>query len=781
MKIIQSMLDRLIESPNNILELTNRHIIEVDEFDMAIKATNLTVGHVLTCEAHPNSDHLHVTTVDVKDEVLQIVCGAPNVAKGQYVIVAKIGAVLGEDFEIKPTKIRGIESFGMICSLSELGIPKKHIEKEYQEGIFFFKEPVEVGSDPLKQLQIHGYKMMLGITPNRSDLLSHYGFAKDLATMTGKRVTLPAYNFDETLKNPYKVSIESDLGLQYHARYFENVEIKESPLWLKNALIQSDIEPINNVVDITNYVLMLYGTPLHAFDHELLEGNEIRVRTKNMPTNVVTLDGIEREVPANTLFICDAKKEVAIAGVMGLENTMITDKTTKVLLEAAVFNPESIKNTSKTLDLRSDSSLRFERGIDPTMPIEGMKLATKLLVELANARVSNIVSNLNNPYHPVVVTIKKDMIENRLGFSIGKEKLLSIFKAYNYEVKEQDNFYELTIPSYRNDITIDADVLEEVARYCGLDLIENQTLLHKHIGKLTDKQKTIRKIRHFLANQGLNEVINYSLVSEDDIEQYVTIGEAVSLLNPLSQDRKVLRQSLIKGLLSTVNYNQNRMQEDLFLFEIGHVFSKDREENRLAIALSNKYLENKWQGINIHGDYFVLKGLVEALFTHLNVEYQFEAANTYGFLHPYLQANIVVQNKPIGYLGKVHPKLAKKFDIDSTYVLELNLDLLCQNEISYKPISKYPSIERDIAFVVDQGIKASEIEKIIIQTVRKQLVSLRLFDQYQGENVEQGKKSLAYRLVFNDDTKTLESDEVDKLILKVTKRLQFEFKAIIRQ
>ncbi len=785
MIITQNMLKKWVKIPDNILEVTNQKIIEVESFEKLNEATNLVIGKVLTCEPHPNSDHLNLTTVDIGDRVEKIVCGAPNVGKDQYVVVAQVGTILPGNFEIKKSKIRGEESNGMICSLQELGIDDELIPDDFKDGIYYFNEPKEIGTPALEALSLEGWKMTLGLTPNRADLLSVLGFALDLASLTNQKVVMPIFKIKELgAENPVKVEIKTDGCLTYHARHIENLSIKESPWWLKSALLAQDIKPINNVVDISNYVLIEYGTPLHMFDAAKVKSNHIVVRDAKDGEEVVSLDGQKRILAKDDVVITDGQKPIAIGGVMGLENTMIDDQTTSVILEAAYFGPKRIQKTSKRLNLRSDSSLRFERGIDDKRVILGLERATELLIELADAKVSKgITSVVTKALEEKHIEIEKDYFSESLGVDFDEKVLLTYFDRYAYEVEIKDDVYVITPPSYRTDLEIKADILEEIARMQGLNEVPTTKHLNKTNGYLTDRQKKLRNLRHQLAFMGLNEVITYSLVAEDDYDRYHHIGEKVNMLMPLSEDKKTLRQSLLNGVLGTVNYNQNRQVNDIHIFEIGHVFAKDVEYQNLAIAMSGSWHELKWQKKETSVDFYLIKGILDQIMEALDVRLTYKQTSAHNQLHPYRQADILYGKKVIGYIGEVHPKTLKNLDINLTYVLEMKLDEVLKEQETklFETISRYPNIERDLAVVVDDKVTASELLDLIKQTAKQVLVSLDIFDVYQGSHIEEGKKSVAFNLIFNDNQKTLETEEVDKIMKKIISRLSFEYQAEVRK
>lgn len=783
MFILDNILKQFIKVPDNLYEVTNQQIIEVDSYEKLNSSTNLVVGLVKTKVKHPNADTLSLTTVDVGDEVLDIVCGAPNVEAGQFVIVAKVGAVLPGDFEIKSAKVRGELSNGMICSLKELGFDEKYIPEKYKEGIFYFESKVQPGEDALKVLGLNGHKLLLDLTPNRGDLLSHLGFAYDLAAMLNQKVNLPKPTFKETaINNDWTVDITTNNCLMYDLRVMD-VVVKESPWWLKNALIQSDIRPINNVVDITNYILMAYGTPLHAFDANKVNSKNILVRQAKKGENVVTLDEEKRVLQVDDIVITDGKNPIALGGVMGLLNTGVDNDTTTILLEAAQFNPQAIAKTSKRLDLRSDSSLRFERGIDQERVRLGLEAATQMLVDLADAKVYSGIASKHivkeeNPW----VEIELQYINGLLGTSLNEKELLQILDQLNYNVKEASTSLLVQAPSYRKDILIQADVTEEILRVYGYHKIEGKRLQPSSLGQLTPVQKNIRSLKNTLVGLGFNEVVNYSLGQEDDTSKFPKIGKSVRILTPLSDDRKYLRQSLIPGLLNNLNYHLSRQMQDLSLFEIGHVFAEGVEQNHLAVLLNGKYIDSSYLKQDIKVDFYTLKGVLNQISALLHVDFEVKQTSRIEALHPGMQADIYVGDKLIGIMGKAHPLTDQAFDIKDAYVLELDLTHIIdqKNMVVFEPISKYPSVQRDISFIVSKAHPVGDILKIIYQTARKLLTHVEVFDVYEDETMADGYHSLAISMTLNNKDKTLEKQDVEKALRSIQNRLEFNFKAVFR-
>ncbi|MFA7417892.1 MAG: phenylalanine--tRNA ligase subunit beta [Acholeplasma sp.] len=783
MYILENILKQFIEVPDNLYEVTNQQIIEVDDYLALNQSTKLVVGYVETCVKHPNADKLNLTTVNIGHEILNIVCGAANVAAGQHVIVAQVGAVLPGNFEIKAAKVRGEQSNGMICSLTELGFDEKYITSDYKDGIFYFKTNVKPGDDALKSLGLEGKKLLLGLTPNRGDLLSHLGFAYDLGAMLNKKVQVPKPSFKTVdTKNDIQIKIDTDGCLLYDLRVMD-VVIKESPWWLKNALIESDIRPINNVVDITNYILITYGTPLHAFDANKVKTDQIVVRQAKKGEVVVTLDEAKRTLESNDIVITDGQKPIALGGVMGLLESGIDDHTTKIMLEAAQFDPKMIAATSKRLGLRSDSSLRFERGIDQVRVRQGLEAATQLLVEIADAKVySGISSNLKIKDENPWIHLNLDKVNNLLGTTLNQTALDDILARLGYETAIEKERLLVKAPGYRKDILIEADVTEEVIRVYGYHKIEGKRLQPNSLGELTFKQKNIRNIKNMLAGLGLNEVINYSLVSQDDIEDFPMIGKSVGVLMPLSDERNCLRQSLIPGLLKNLNYHLSRQMNNISIFEIGHVFAEGNEKNHLAILLNDKFLESNYLKQDIQVDFFTIKGILNNIATLLNVTLDLKKTSRIKALHPGIQGDIYFNDTVVGVIGKTHPLTDKAYDVKHAYVLELDLTRLIEHnpQMVFESISKYPSIQRDISFIVSKTYPVSDILTIIHQTARKLLTNVEVFDVYAGPSIEDGYHSLAISMTFNNKEKTLEKQDVEKALKSIQNRLEFNFKAVFR-
>ena len=762
----------------------NAHICEIESYSKLINATNLTIGHVLECEAIPET-HLHKCQVDLGNEVSQIVCGAPNVDKGVYAIVALPGAVLPGNFKIKASKIRGVESNGMLCSLQELGIEEKYVPERFKNGIFLFDEfEVKAGDDPLKALCYDDTVIDLELTSNRSDLLSIEGIAYDLAATLDKPIKLREFNLKESNdKNPVSVSIETDKCYKYNARYLANVEIKESPLFIKARLIASGIRPINNVVDITNYVLMELGQPLHSFDADKL-GNKIVVRCAEEKEKMVTLDDIERKLEPTDVVITDGKKPHCLGGVMGGKISEVTNDTKNIVLEAAYFDPLSIRKTSTRLNLKSESSIRFERKIDYDRVERALDYAAYLMCEYANATCyKGVASAIKKEMPKEHIKITTNKINSVLGTELTDEYVNNIFDRLNYTYTKNNLEYDITIPSRRMDLEKSVqDIIEDVARINGYDNIPTTIAKTRDRGYLTYSQKRVRLVRQILSNMGLNEVVNYSLISKDELGLYVKEAkEPIEVLMPLTEERSVMRQSVLNGLIDNIAYNKARKLENLSFFEISNIHTKDEEILHLGMAINGLYTSNLWRGEKQVASFYLLKGIFEALCNKLNFKVSYLPCKDIKTFHPGRCASIIHKNKVIGVIGELHPKFAKEKGVSGTIALEIDMtDLINEeNGLKYQSINKYPLVSRDLAIVVNKDVLADSVLNSIKRAC-KNITSVELFDVYTGENVGENEKSLAFNITFEDRTKTLENQEIDEFVDVILKRLDKEFNARLR-
>lgn len=772
-------------SKEELYNAISLHVCEIETMKPLCEVNNLVVGEVLTCVDHPDSDHLHVCEVNLGDKVSTIVCGAPNVAAKQKVIVALPGAKLPGG-TIKSSKVRGVLSDGMICSLSELGIEDRLVDEKYKNGIYVLPEDTEVGIDAVKYLGLDDEVIDLELTSNRSDLLSVEGVAYDLAATLGIDINIPKYLVKETrMLNPLKVEIESDLCYEYGARLIKGITIKESPMWLKMRLISAGVRPINNVVDITNYVMLALGEPMHAYDHNFV-GNHIVVKEAKDVKEFVTLDNINRKLEPNDLLITDGNKPIGLAGIMGGLNSEVLPTTTEIVLEAAMFDAMAIRRTSSRLGLKSEASTRFERIACQERIRQALDMASYLICQLAGGIVvGNMLDVVRIPYEKKYVDVTLNKVNNLLGTALTAKELETIFNnlRYNYEIK--DSTYHIEIPSRRMDLeNFYADICEDVARMIGYDKIPTTTSLINSLGHLTKEQQITRNIREVLALSGLNEVVTYSLVSEENLNLYnLKEEEPIKLLMPLTSDRAYMRLSLLNGIMEVINYNLARQMTDISIFEIGKRYNIHNEELMLAGGLTGNFSNNLWQGQNIKVDFYLVKGILDNLANKLNIRFDYvpyeEIKETY---HPGRQAKILVENEEVGFIASIHPEFRLKHDLKDTYVFEISLDKLFKyvKDVKYETTSKYPSIERDLAIVIDEKVSADEVLKVVKMVAKKYLVSINIFDLYKDKSLGENKKSLAFKMVFVDKEKTLDSKDVDKVINSILNRLDYYFKAELR-
>ena len=761
----------------------------------------IVVGEVKECVPHPDSDHLSICQVDIGEEELsQIVCGAPNVKAGIKVIVALPGSRIAGNVKIKKGKMRGQVSNGMICSLQEIGYADNVIPKEYSEGIQYLPEDAVCGDQVFKYLDMDDDLIELSITPNRADALSMRGVAYEVGAIyrqTPQFKDLSLVESNQLASDKIKVSVEdTNDAPSYQIRIIENVKIAPSPQWLQNRLMNAGIRPINNVVDVTNYVLMLFGQPLHAFDYDRLNSQEIFVRRAKAGETLVTLDDETRELTPEQIVITNGKEPVALAGVMGGRDSEIIESTTTVALEAALFEPIAIRKASKAFNLRSESSARFEKGINRATVSQACDFAAAMIQQLAGGEVlAGAVVGSSVDAKDVTVGVKLERINQYLGTDLTVDQVDEIFTALGFIFERNETSYQVNVPPRRWDISIEADLIEEVARIYGYNQLPSTLPSGETVaGSLTPEQKALRKIRTLLEGDGLNEAISYALTTEEKSKHFTFKDSVVTRLDwPMTEDRSVLRMNLISGLLDDVQYNVARRNTQIALYEVGRVFYQNEnpkknlplEENHIAFALSGQWQTKDWQTANEQVDFYHAKGILDQLFEKLSVadEIRYQRVQNMKELHPGRSAYIYLGEELIGFVGQVHPTTAKAYDIPETYVAELNVEALIAasfGKFSFKPVSKFPSMSRDIAMLVSEKISNQEVISVIKQAAGRFLSDVAIFDVYQGKNIDLGFKSLAYSLTFTNPEATLTDEEVNKAMEKVTKALTENFSAIIR-
>ena len=756
----------------------------------------IVVGEVKECIPHPDSDHLSICQVDIGEEELsQIVCGAPNVKAGIKVIVALPNSRIAGNVKIKKGKMRGQVSNGMICALQEIGYSDSVVPKEYSEGIYYLPQEAVNGEPVFSYLDMDDAIIELSITPNRADALSMRGVAYEVGAIYRQK---PTFN-DEKLveverKASEKIAVkveDEELVPAYQIRIIENVKIQPSPQWLQNILMNEGIRPINNVVDITNYILLLFGQPLHAFDYDKLGSEEIVVRHAAEKENIVTLDGETRTLTSEDLVITNGQVPVALAGVMGGQDSEITETTTTVALESALFDPISIRRTAKRFNLRSESSARFEKGINKGTVGEASDVAAAMIVALAGGEVlQGAVKGSEYQAKEVEVQITLNRINHYLGTALNVAEVSEIFEALGFGYQVDGETYTVVVPPRRWDIQIEADIIEEVARIYGYDRLPSTLPSGETVmGTLTQKQRFTRRIRHVLEGAGLTENISYALTTPEKAQQFMYQSSAVTRLDwPMTEDRSALRMNLISGLLDNIAYNTARKNTNVATYEIGRVFYAESgvrptEETHVAGSLTGNWTEKDWQTKATPVDFYYVKGILDTLVDEFYFDgLVVEQTDQFAELHPGRTAMIKVHDQVIGFIGQVHPTVAKQYGISDTYVFELSLDVLSTLPIkqAYQAVTRFPTVTRDVAFVVDEHVAHTTIVSTIQAVAGRFLKSIHLFDVYQGASIESGSKSMAYSLLFENPEATLTDEEITKAMEKVERALTETLHAVIR-
>lgn len=772
----------------------------------------LVIGEVLTCVNHENSDHLHVTTVNIgQEENLQIVCGAPNVAAGQKVVVATVGTKLysgDESFTIKRSKIRGVESVGMICAEDEIGIGVSH------DGIIVLPADVQVGTLAKDYYGIKSdYLLEVDITPNRVDAASHYGVARDLAAyfaLKDASVKLNKPSVDQFTIQNHQLTIpvvveNQDACPRYSALTISGVTVKESPDWLKNALLIIGLRPINNIVDVTNYVLHEMGQPLHAFDADQIAGKEVHVKCMPEGTPFVTLDGLERKLNAADLMICDVEKPMCIGGVFGGLTSGVTEKTVNVFLESAYFNPVSIRKTARRHGLNTDASFRFERGCDPLNTIYVLKRCALLIQEVAGGTISSDITDIYpQEIKPFEVEISIDKIHSLIGKEIGKENIETILNALEMKIVERsESGYLLHIPPYRVDVQRDVDVIEDILRIYGYNNVEigDNLVSTLSFSSKPDSHKLQNLIAEQLTAQGFNEILNNSLTKGAYYSDLTSFPEVncVKVMNALSSDLSVMRQTLLFGGLENIARNINRRNPDLKFYEFGNCYyyhAENKKENEVLSAYSEDFHLGMWLTGSKHtsswavadqkSSVYELKAYIENIFARLGVNQRKLVIGEYA---DDLLSEALTVLSPRGFqlavFGIVHPTIRKKLDIDQeVYFADLNwgnlLKEIAKHQVQYKEVSKFPEVKRDLALLIDKSVQFAEIEKIAYDTERKLLKNVALFDVYEGKNLEEGKKSYAVSFTLQDESKTLTDNQIESIMKKMISNLENKLSAKLR-
>lgn len=771
---LEELAVKITEAGINVEKVITNHI------------DNLVIGKVVSCVDHPNSDHLHVCQVDVGNEELQqIVCGAPNVCEGIKVIVALPGAVLPGDFQIKASKIRGVESKGMICALFELGLEEK-TEETYSRGIEVLAHDAPIGKDPLVYMGLESTLYELDVHKHRNnDCYYHIGFAYEIAAILNRKVTLPDCSYHEdkdSVEKHFSLDVETSKCPYYLAKMVTGVKIGESPEFMQRRLIAAGMRPINNVVDISNYVMLEFGQPLHFFDKDTL-GDHILVKDAKEGEEVVTLDGKRRVLRSSDIVITDGSKPVCIAGVMGGENTEVTENTKNILIEAAIFDSVSIRYTAAHLDLRSEASIRYGKGLNYEYTLMAINRACHLLEKYAGAKVlSGMVRHDVVDKSEKVVEFRPEQVDKMLGIRITEEDMKFELERLDFPYTIRDGVFRVVIPKRRLDVDPNVnDIAEEIGRLYGYQkLVSTLPKVGIRRGEYVGDVKYRKAVSKRLRSLGFNEVKTYTLVSPEMSSHFDYEGKEKAILpNPMSVDKSVVRTTLIPSLLQVYQYNKARKVEDVAIYEVAKTYDKSyQEESKIAFLMQGDYVVNPWKS-SVSCDFYLMKGFVEDILCYFGFQnrYQFVNANLPD-MHPGKSCQILIDRKPVGILGQVHPRVCK----DEVYVCEISLQALMQDvkPLKFKEASKYPTIAKDVAFVVDKDVISCDIEATIKKAGGRLLQSIEVFDVYEGEHVAEGKKSIAYNLLFMADDRTLTDEEVMKVFDQIIDKVVSVHSAEVR-
>ena len=746
---------------------------------------HLVIGEVVECTPHPDSDHLHVCKVNIGDSIEQIVCGASNVREGIKVIVALPGAVLPGDFEIKKGKIRGVESNGMICALFELGLEEK-TEENYNKGIHELDSSAPVGMDPIEYLGLDDTLYELDVHKHRNnDCYYHIGFAHEIGTVLGKKVTYPEAKYDEVkddVNNYVELKVETDRCPFYLGKMVRNVKIGESPEWIKKRIIAAGMRPINNVVDISNFVMLEYGQPTHFFDADKL-GKTVLVRDAYADEKLVTLDEVERTLSPADIVITDGNVPTCIAGVMGGMNTEVDENTKNIFIEAAIFDAFSITKTSNRLNLKSEASRRYGKGLNYEYTIAAMDRCCALLQEYASGEVlSGTVLHDTIDKTEKTIDVTTEDLNGVLGMHMTNEDVEKQLDKLDFPYELKGDTFHITIPRRRLDVEPNkADLAEEIGRLYGYNNLEDTlpvvgTKRGVYVGDVALRKSISKRLRQL----GLTEVRTYTLVPEDVANSFnYDNKEVLALPNPMSSDKGYLRLSLLPSLIQTYEYNKARKVENINIYEIAKTYDKDYvEDHKVAMLISGTYMANAVNQVNVKADFYLLKGIIENLLKYLGFKnrYDFQKVEVKE-LHPGVSASIMIDRKPVGIIGRVHPSMMK----DNVYVAELSMTALYNlktKPLKFKEASKYPEIKKDVAFVVPNELTNAEIEAVIKHAGGRLLDNIDIFDIYR--DIEPGKKSMAYNLTFKDDTRTLSDEEVMQVFNNVIKEVESKLDAKLR-
>ncbi len=796
MKITYNWLKQYIDlsdiSKQQLADVLTRAGHEVEGFEDQAYGTNLVIGQVLSCKKHPNADSLHICQVDVKTDIRQIVCGAPNVAANQKVIVALPGCKLAGG-EIKESVVRGEISNGMICSLSELNVDKKLLSEQQLKGIEVLADDAVVGNtEVLEYLGLDDTIYEVSLTPNRADCLSIWALAKDLGAILNREVNLPDYSYTaKKSKTDLIIDSKTEKAPYFIGTIINNLTIKESPLWLKRALNSVGIKAINNVVDISNYVMLETGQPLHFYDLAKIPAKEITVKS-GLDEIYTALDGQKYHVLEEDLMITTEGRAIGYAGIMGGEDSKIDEDTKGIIIEAAHFNLVNVRNTSRRLGLFTEAATRFSKGIDPKAALTATERSIQLLIDLADAEnIEETVVYGDMEYTPTVIEASVKKINSLLGTHFEYEKMYQVFKALDFKPEKKDEDTIITyIPSYRTDIEIWQDLSEEVIRMLGYEnIVSTLPEMPTTQARYAENGESRRTINAMLNGFGFNEIVTYSLVSQANVEAGIlSIGTPVRISNAMGEDRRYYRTSLLSSMLDCVSFNMARGNHEYSIFETAKVYSDDGKERlHLSMAMSEKTTYSKWQNIYGHNDFYSIKGIILNLLEKLGYDekriFFRPASNPKELLHPNKAADIYLGKKLIGYAGHIHPLAKKKYEIDEAVIAEINLDAIFNEKpsrIKYEKIARYPAVNYDLALVVEEKITAEQIISTIKKAGGSLLDMVEIFDVYRGKGIQEGYKSIAVSISYRSSEKTLSESDILPIHRQVLDQLSNKLDAVLR-
>lgn len=766
---------------------TGSHVESIE--DRSVGLSNVVVGKILKIENHPNADKLVICTIDTGDEELTIVTGAKNVFEGAIVPVAKVGAKLAKGMEIKDSELRGVASHGMLCSLGELGFDSSVIAKEYRNGIYIFPEGTEIGQDAIKALDLDSEIIEFEITPNRPDCLSIIGMARETAATFDIKLKEPEIKFQEedtNIKEVFNdVRIETPNCRRFYAKAIRNVKIEESPLWMQNYLMAAGVRPTNNIVDITNFVMLEYGQPLHAYDLDKIETKEILVRMAKEGEELLTLDNQKRELKDTDIVISDGKKAIGLAGVMGGFDTEVTEDTVNVLLEGANFDQDLIRDTARRLQLRSEASAKFEKGIDPNIAKIGVDRAAQLIKDFGAGEVlSGCIDAYEDKAEEKVIKLRPEKVNKLIGFDISPQEMVDLLERLEIKSKIEGDHIVSIVPTFRLDLSIEEDLIEEIARIYGYHNIEPKPLEGTvTVGGRSALRNLEIRIKESLFTLGFNELITFSFVGDSNFDKLNLkkdnkLRDAVRIINPLGDEFSVMRTTLISNLLENLSYNEHRDNNNVAAFEFGNTFKPENgdlpsEEKKLSL------------GFYDIGDFYYLKEAVREIFWKIGIkDLEFKRANV-EFLHPGRSAEVYYNGVCYGVFGEVHPNVLKNFDMKKrAFVGELLVQRLLDFAIpnyTYKELPKYPATKRDLAFILDEDIDSYSIEKIVKKNAKDLLEKYEVFDVYTGEGIDDGMKSLAFSVIFRANDRTLKDEEVNEIIEKIIEDITKDLSGKLRE